>query len=259
MTRDKYTCQKCNSKKEGQKLHVHHILFKSNGGTDTPNNLVTLCKNCHRKIHIHKNSARESLKLQKVAQKQTKHATEISVLRSQLLKKFGDFEETFGYITKFNREQQGLSKTHYNDAATIASQGEIVQPISIYYARKLVSKGDYQQTKGIRSEKTIPTGKSHKFRKFDLIYSKLANIAGFIKGKRSSGYFAVSDIFGKAIHNSLNVKKDCRRLSARKLILTQKTEKEALEQWEELYDDDNNYIVGYSDNWDAEVEYIKEV
>ena len=80
--------------------------------------------------------------------------------------------------------------------------------------------GDYQQRKGIKSEKKIPTGKSHGFRKFDLIYSRAKKSVGIVKGKRSSGYFAISDIFGKAIHNSVNVKQNCKRLSARKFILS---------------------------------------
>ncbi len=224
LTRDNHTCQKCSKSKNGLKLHAHHIIFKADSGTDAPTNLITLCEVCHTKIHAHKTPEKESLKLQKKAQKKTKHATEISILRSQLLEKFGDFKETFGYITKFNREVRGIPKTHCNDAICVASQGEIVEQNSEYLIRRLVSKGDYQQTKGVRSERTIPTGKSHCLRKFDFIYSKVKNIIGYVKGKRSSGYFAISDIFGKAIHNSLNVKKYCRRLSARNLILTQKME-----------------------------------
>ena len=224
LNRDKHTCQKCNKGKSGIKLHVHHIVFKTNGGTDAPTNLVTLCACCHAKVHTHKSPENESLKLQKKAQKQTKHATEISVLRSQLLKKFGGFQETFGYITKLNRECQSLPKTHYNDAVCIASQGEIVEKKAEYYVRRLVSKGDYQQTKGIRSEKNIPTGKIFGFRKFDLVYSTSKKIYGFVKGKRSTGQFAISDIFGKAIHNSVSIKRNCNRLIARKLILTQNME-----------------------------------
>lgn len=222
LSRDQHTCQKCHKRKEGLKLHVHHIIFKSLGGTDAPTNLVTLCEKCHSKVHAHKTPEKESLKLQKKAQKHTKHATEISVLRSQLSKKFGLFEETFGYITKFYRETYGLPKTHYLDARCIAGQGEVLKENPHYFVRRFVSKGDYQQTKGGRSEKSMPTGKSHGYRKFDLIYSKVNKIRGFIKGKRSSGYFAISDILGKALHNSVNVKKNCLRLSSRKLILTQR-------------------------------------
>jgi len=43
------------------------------------------------------------------------------------------------------------------------------------------------------------------------------------------------------------------------MVVKAETEEEALEQWEELYDDDKGYIVDYSDNSDAEAEYLKEV
>lgn len=32
-------------------LDVHHIIFTSNGGDNSDNNLVILCPNCHRKVH----------------------------------------------------------------------------------------------------------------------------------------------------------------------------------------------------------------
>jgi|LakMenEpi03Aug12_release.lakeMendotaPanAssembly.Ray.scaffolds.fasta_scaffold347269_2 5-methylcytosine-specific restriction protein A len=33
-------------------LEVHHIEWLSKGGSDIPNNVVALCPNCHRKMHI---------------------------------------------------------------------------------------------------------------------------------------------------------------------------------------------------------------
>jgi hypothetical protein len=33
-------------------LEVHHIKYLSKGGTDTIDNVIALCPNCHRKIHI---------------------------------------------------------------------------------------------------------------------------------------------------------------------------------------------------------------
>ncbi len=42
---------------------------------------------------------------------------------------------------------------------------------------------------------------------------------GFVKGKRSSGYFSIMNIFGNIIHSSVNVKKDVKRLQARKSII----------------------------------------
>ena len=208
--RDNYTCQKCKTKKG--KLHTHHIIFRSNGGTDTPDNLITLCESCHSKLHKGKFVI-------KGVKSKTKHATEMGIIKSQLKKKFGDFVETFGYETKFKREQiLQLPKTHYNDAIAICcEEGEIVTPLNITLIRKCVAKGDYQQYKGIRSEKKIPIGKLFGFRKFDKV--KTPEGVGFIKGKRSSGAFVISDIFGNIFKKSWNAKKYLERISARKTIL----------------------------------------
>lgn len=47
----RFRCERC---KDGAKrLHVHHMLPRSRGGSDTPANLRVLCFPCHRKIHDH--------------------------------------------------------------------------------------------------------------------------------------------------------------------------------------------------------------
>lgn len=52
IVRDNFTCQKCFlSKEEGAKLHVHHKLPTKEGGPHTPENLITLCLDCHADIH----------------------------------------------------------------------------------------------------------------------------------------------------------------------------------------------------------------
>ena len=33
-------------------LEAHHLKWLSKGGTDTIDNVVALCPNCHRKMHI---------------------------------------------------------------------------------------------------------------------------------------------------------------------------------------------------------------
>jgi len=210
LSRDNYTCQKCKTKKG--KLNVHHIVFQSNNGTDSPENLITLCKDCHDKLHDGEFNIKGS-------QSKTKHATEIGIIKSQLKKEFGEFVETFGYETKFKREQiLELSKTHYNDAIAICcSEGEVVKDIDNYWIRKCVSKGNYQQTKGSHSQMQLPTGKLFGFRKFDKVKTPLR--VGFIKGKRSSGAFEICDIFGHRFEKTVNAKKDMQRISARKSIL----------------------------------------
>lgn len=214
LNRDGYTCQSGRKIKHDDKLHVHHIVFRSQGGTNTPDNLVTLCEKCHKDLHAGKFAI-------KGKKSKTKHATEVGIVKSQL-KKLWNFEETFGYETKRKRQNIGLSKTHYNDAVAICCEHyEMVKPSNTIYYKKHVSKGDYQQTSGIRSEKTIPTGKLFELRKFDLIQTPKGT--GFIKGKRSSGFFALMDIHGGKITDSVNVKKDCIRLSARTTTLIKRS------------------------------------
>jgi len=208
--RDNYQCQKCKGK--NKKLHVHHIIFRSQGGTNEPDNLITLCESCHDKLHNDEFVIKGS-------KSKTKHATEIGIIKSQLKKKFGNFEKTFGYETKFKREQVlELPKTHYNDAVAICCKDnyEIIVDKNIYY-KKHVCKGDYRQTKGKRSEIKIPTGKLFGLRKFDLI--ETIKGIGFVKGKRSSGFFVISDIEGNIIDSSINIKKNYKRILARKTTL----------------------------------------
>jgi len=50
LKRDNHTCQICNS--SDKKLEVHHIIPKRMGGRDIENNLVSVCKSCHKKIEI---------------------------------------------------------------------------------------------------------------------------------------------------------------------------------------------------------------
>ncbi len=54
LSRDKFACQaglpNC-AGKDG--LEPHHMKFRSRGGSDDPVNLVSLCRNCHDKVHAH--------------------------------------------------------------------------------------------------------------------------------------------------------------------------------------------------------------
>jgi 5-methylcytosine-specific restriction endonuclease McrA len=50
LKRDNYTCQDCGHR-WFQGMHVHHRVFRRNGGEDAKSNLVTLCRPCHVKRH----------------------------------------------------------------------------------------------------------------------------------------------------------------------------------------------------------------
>ena len=211
LNRDNYQCPSGQKVKHSKKLHVHHIQFRSNGGTNTPSNLITLCECCHSDLH-------EGTFEFKTKKSRTKHATEIGIVKSQL-KKVWDFTETFGYETKFKREHVlQLSKTHHNDAVAICCEDdEWVNPLSVVLHKRHVASGDFQQFKGARSEKRMPTGKLFGLRKFDLVKTRKG--IGFIKGKRSSGFFALMDILNNTLTASVSVKKNCARLTARSTTL----------------------------------------
>jgi hypothetical protein len=210
LAKDNYICQYCKGKSKDPKLHCHHIVFRSQRGTDSPENLICLCNTCHDALHAGK------IKLSGRKSK-TKHATEISIIKSQIKKSGWNFTETFGYETKYKREQiLELPKTHYFDAVSICSDNK-VELESSFFLKKHVNKGDYQQRTGKRSEKKIPTGKLFGLKKFDLIETEQG--VGIVKGKRSSGYFAITDIMGNKIHDSAKVKQNCKRLRARTTTL----------------------------------------
>jgi hypothetical protein len=209
LCRDNHCCQKCNNK--NIRLEVHHIIWRSRGGSDNSDNLLTLCKFCHDAVHADK------LLIKGGKHKGIlKYATQMSSIRIQLLKRVSDAKETFGYITKVNRQMLGLGKEHHIDAAVIASKGRKVNLDKIkLIQKKCVSKGDYKQTFGSRSEKKIPTGKIKGFRKFDKIRYKGKEY--FIKSRMSTGYIIPMDIKG----NEMKIKPmlkftNVKRIAARK-------------------------------------------
>ena len=48
LERDGWRCQMCGSM---QHLQVHHLKFRSQSGSDVEQNLITLCAECHARVH----------------------------------------------------------------------------------------------------------------------------------------------------------------------------------------------------------------
>lgn len=193
LDRDNYTCQNCYGKCKDSKLHVHHIVFRRDGGSNDEANLITLCETCHTALHAGK------ISLNKIGKRKgnLKHASQMNVLRSQLLTATGAYE-TFGYITKEIRQYYGLPKEHYFDAVAIASQGSPLNfKTTQILIKRCVADGDYQLAKGARSEQRIKTGKICGFRKFDKVL--YAGKEYFIKGRYSTGYAYLMNIDGTKI------------------------------------------------------------
>jgi len=48
LRRDSWKCQCCGTRSD---LEVHHKEFRSHGGNDSEENLITLCVGCHSLVH----------------------------------------------------------------------------------------------------------------------------------------------------------------------------------------------------------------
>ena len=216
--RDNYTCQCCG--KKNCRLEVHHIKFRHNGGTDDEENLITLCEDCHKGVH----AGTVVLDKKPKKSKNLKYATHMSIIRSYLLKKYPNAIETFGFVTSENRNHLKLKKDHFIDACVIASGGLEFKELEVIFYKNRVSKGDYQLTKGIRGEQRIPTGKICGFKKFDKV--EYLGEKYFIKGRMSSGFAILMNIFGEkadfsSMPKGLKTPKlsNCNRISARRSCL----------------------------------------
>jgi hypothetical protein len=194
LTRDGYTCQSCKGKSKDRRREVHHLVFRRQNGSDEESNVLTLCKTCHDGLH----AGRLSLKKSGKKKGTLAHATQMNSIRRQLLQRVEGAEETWGFVTKEHRWLTGLPKTHANDAAMIATRGkQPVFQIQMVLIKKCIPDGDYQQTKGKRSEQRITTGKIRGFRKFDKV--RYGGQEYFIKGRMSTGYVILMDLGGKKV------------------------------------------------------------
>ena len=130
-SRDNYTCQCCKSKagskrKDGTtvKLIVHHVDFRSQGASDNPKRLATVCDRCHTTAaHKPGGVLYDWMVKGKTFARGYRDTTVMNILRRRLLGAFPDAEFTYGNITAADRKILHIEKTHGNDAIAIAAHG----------------------------------------------------------------------------------------------------------------------------------------
>jgi 5-methylcytosine-specific restriction endonuclease McrA len=133
--RDGYTCQHCG--KTGTALHAHHIVYRSKGGSNMADNLITLCEDCHKKVH----SGKIQLNVEKP--KLLKEAGHMNTMRklveSECRRLFGDnnVSVTYGYETSYNRNKYGLGKSHDTDGFIIAGNYGASRCDKVYLLKQL--------------------------------------------------------------------------------------------------------------------------
>lgn len=120
--RDNHTCVVCGRGiKEYAILHVHHLHYRSNNGTNRMNNLVTVCEKCHTPAN-HKPGGKLWKLQDEYKPKQFKGASYMTSVRWRV---FDDIKTeypdvnihmTYGAETKRRRIDGSVIKTHINDA-----------------------------------------------------------------------------------------------------------------------------------------------
>jgi len=186
-------------------LEVHHIVPRSQGGTDNPSNLIVLTAEEHKAIHEGKiKIPRSKLKKVKIL-KDASHVSTIGWYIVNTLKGRYDINITYGSITKAKRVEMGLEKTHRNDAFVIAGGNKNVNRAPEWYFGKFFRR----QNRSLHKANPIKGGKRpvntvkevRGFRRFDKVRYK--NQIGIIYGLRISGYFDMRSLSGEKIHSSV--------------------------------------------------------
>ena len=118
-TRDNYTCQVCGKSKD-KVLRTHHIIYRSNGGTDRVDNLITVCTDCHTSDNHKKGGILYKWQQEHKKVKQYKEPPFMNILRRRIFDKYSNAIITYGSETTPKRKEMMLDKTHYNDAIVIS-------------------------------------------------------------------------------------------------------------------------------------------
>lgn len=137
--RDEYTCQVC--KKKNKILHTHHIVYRSEGGTDRADNLITVCSDCHTSENHKPDGILWKWMKEHKKVKQYKEPSFMNILRIRTFEKYPDAEITYGSETSSKRKDLELVKTHYNDAIAITGVECIVEnPTELFHIKQFHKK-----------------------------------------------------------------------------------------------------------------------
>lgn len=119
--RDNNKCMECN--KSNTILEVHHIRAKRYGGSNTLNNLITLCSNCHQKTKAREKDFESTyfslINGKSVRLDYAQHVMQGKTYLRQNLLTLGVLNLTNGGETANKRIDYDIEKSHSNDAIVI--------------------------------------------------------------------------------------------------------------------------------------------
>ena len=219
--RDNHQCQCCKGKSKDGRLNVHHIESRKTGG-DSPNNLITLCETCHNDYHQGK------IQLNIKRGKSFRDAAFMGIMRKTLLlrlrRTYPNIQETFGYITKNVRIENGLLKEHYVDARCI-SGNPLAKPLEYCLYQKCVRRQNRKMTKdnfirGGAKKNNQLAGDVFGFGLFDVVEYQRKRY--FVFGKRKSGFLDIRTLGGEKVNSGSISYKKLRLIQKNNNILTER-------------------------------------
>lgn len=222
--RDGYACQCCGAHATARrevKLHVHHLESRKVGG-DAPDNLITLCEDCHKGYH----AGIVQLPAARRRRRATRDAAFMGIMRKTLLERLRamfpdtDICSTYGYITKYWREKKNITKTHISDAFVIAKNfdAELLEKSLLIIPKRQHNRQIHKckiNKGGIRKLNQTPKF-VFGYQLFDRV--RCLGQEGFVFGRRSSGGFDIRKLSGEKINPNISYKK-LRHLECRKALL----------------------------------------
>lgn len=219
--RDNYECQCCHGKSKDNILNVHHIESRKTGG-NAPNNLITLCETCHKAYH------KGEIQLNFKRKKSYRDSAFMGIMRktlfNRLRKVYPNVYETYGYITKSTRIENGLPKEHYVDARCISGNPN-AKPLDYYLYQKCVRRQNRQIyknnfLKGGYKKNNQLLGNVFGFELFDSVIYQHKRY--FVFGKRKTGYLDIRNLDGEKINNGSISYKKLKRIRYNSTKLTER-------------------------------------
>ena len=190
--RDNYTCQVCG--KKDRVLRTHHIIFKPEG-TDRPDNLITVCVDCHNHKNHQPGGILYKWKEERKKVKRYKEPPFMNSLRVKVYRRYPKADITYGNVTTVRRRALGLGKSHINDAvaASGAVSAAFVTPDTLYikqFRKKKRSLHEATARKGRtvkdvtskRSKKNTPAQDGFYLNDKVSLFGKEGYISGFTRG-----------------------------------------------------------------------------
>ena len=222
--RDGYTCQCCGAHGTARrkiKLHAHHLESRKVGG-DAPDNLITLCEECHKGYH----AGAVQLPTTRRRRRATRDAVFMGIMRKTLMERLRNMFlninicSTYGYITKHWREKKNIVKTHVSDAFVVTKNldaARIDKPLLIIPKRQHNRQMHKRKINKGGNRKLNQTPKYvFGYQLFDRVLCK--GQEGFVFGRRSSGSFDIRKLNGEKINPSISYRK-LKYLECRKALL----------------------------------------